>query len=576
MNQLPDGLCVTDAKFLPIIAAYVNKIGIVETVNRLCPTEGCDVSPGHMVAAMILDTLSGRSPLYLLERSFEHLDVELLLGIPISTDKLNDDAAARTLDRLSCAGTGKIFGAVALTAAKLFDINTRHVSEDTTSRIMYGHYDVYEDPNDDHPFEITHGFSKQKRPDLKQLVHSMLCVDHGIPIYMKTESGNASDTKINENILKWVVDSMRKSGERDMLYVGDSSLVSEANLDLMNEPKTGCRFVTRLPTRYLECKEAIARAVDANEWKEEGSFSDEPETPKRKHARYRIVETEVTLYGRRYRAPVVHSDAHDRRKTHALEKRIKDDAAKMTKISQAEQKIEYACRPDAESALCRLPEQTFHRLVGEIEEKAHYTRGRRKADGTSRPTHTTHHLRLRVEPKAEAIRRAEKETGCFVLLSNAPADGPGGMSARELLAAYKDQHYIERNFGFLKDPVIVNSLFLKTPRRIEALGLILVLSLLVWRLIERTMRASLKEKGGTVTGLDKRQTTRPTSYMMTIAFLSVMVVRANGGRFPAKPLTPVQEDYLRILKVSPAVFTDPDAGIELVTRGSLPHHEDTG
>jgi transposase len=404
----------------------------------------------------------------------------------------------------------------------------------------------------------------------------MLCVDHGIPIYMKTESGNASDTKINEKILKWVVDSMRKFGERDMLYVGDSSLVSEANLDLMNDPKTGCRFVTRLPTKYLECKDAIARAVDANEWKEEGSFSDEPETSKRKHARYRIFETEVTLYGRRYRAPVVHSDAHDRRKTHALEKRIKDDAAKMIKISRAEQKIEYACLPDAESALYRLPEQTFHRLVGEIEEKAHYTRGRRKADGTSRPTHTTYHLRLRVGPKAEAIRRAEKETGCFVLLSNTPVDGPGGMSSRELLAAYKDQHYIERNFGFLKDPVIVNSLFLKTPRRIEALGLILVLSLLVWRLIERTMRAGLKEKGGTVTGLDKRQTTRPTSYMMTIAFMSVMVVSTIGGRFLAKPLTPVQEAYLRILRVSPKVFTDPAEGMEPMAPGGLARFEDTG
>jgi hypothetical protein len=132
MQQLPDGACVTDAKFLPIIAAYVNKLSIVETVNRMCPTEACDVSTGHMAAAMILDTLSGRSPLYLLERAFEHLDIELLLGIPISAEKLNDDAAARALDRISRADTGKIFGAVALTAAKLFNVNTRHVSQDTT------------------------------------------------------------------------------------------------------------------------------------------------------------------------------------------------------------------------------------------------------------------------------------------------------------------------------------------------------------------------------------------------------------------------------------------------------------
>ena len=44
-------------------------------------------------------------------------------------------------------------------------------------------------------------------------------------------------------------------------------------------------------------------------------------------------------------------------------------------------------------------------------------------------------------------------------------------TARDGLRAYKEQHGIEQNFGFLKDPLIVNSLFLKKPERIEALGL---------------------------------------------------------------------------------------------------------
>jgi transposase len=572
MKQLPDGLCVTDAKFLPIIAAYVNKLGIIETVNRMCPADGCDVSPGHMAAAMILDTLTGRRPLYRLESSFQNLDIELLLGIPIGAEKLNDDAAARTLDRIYRGNTGLIYGAVALTAVSLFNINTRHVSEDTTSRIMYGDYDLGEG----YPFDITYGFSKQHRPDLKQLVHSMLCVEHGIPIYMKTESGNASDMKINENILKWVVASMRKFGERDMLYVGDSALVSKENFDLMDDPKKGCRFATRLSRKFTVCKQAISRAVDANKWEDLGTFSDEPDSPKRPRARYRAFETAAELYDRTYRVIVIHSDAYDRRKTHALESRLKDDEEKLTKTGLAEQKIKYACRPDAEAALARLPEGHFYRLVGRCEEKAHYGKGRPKADGTSAPKRIDYFLKLQVTPKADAIERETKETGCFVLVSNTPADGEGAMSAREILAAYKDQHYIERNFAFLKDPVIVNSLFLKTPRRIEALGLILVLSLLVWRLIERTMRASLKEKGGTVRGWDKRQTTQPTSLMLTDVFLSVMVIQANGGRFLAKPLTQVQEDYMRILQVSPAVFTDPGAGMELMSPGNLPVHEDPG
>jgi transposase len=42
---------------------------------------------------------------------------------------------------------------------------------------------------------------------------------------------------------------------------------------------------------------------------------------------------------------------------------------------------------------------------------------------------------------------------------------------------------IERNFGFLKDPLIANDMFLKKHHRIEALGLIFILALLLWRLM---------------------------------------------------------------------------------------------
>jgi len=66
---------------------------------------------------------------------------------------------------------------------------------------------------------------------------------------------------------------------------------------------------------------------------------------------------------------------------------------------------------------------------------------------------------------------------------------------------------MEKNFGFLKDPIIVNALFLKSRRRIEALGLILVLALVIWRLMERTMGASLKDSSTKVVGWNNKQTT---------------------------------------------------------------------
>ena len=223
----------------------------------------------------------------------------------------------------------------------------------------------------------------------------------------------------------------------------------------------------------------------------------------------------VDLYGVWYRALVVHSDAYDERRVKKLERTLERDKAEVERIASEQEKIEYACAPDAQAAVLRLPKGRFHELVGLVEEKPIYTTGRPKADGTRKIQRHHYRLKISLQPKEEAIARARKEAGCFVLITNDPEESSGGLSSKELLRAYQDQHSVERNFGFLKDPVIVNALFLKSPRRIEALGLILVLALMIWRLMERTMRISLKESNSKVVGWNNRQTSRPTSFMMT-------------------------------------------------------------
>ena len=97
-------------------------------------------------------------------------------------------------------------------------------------------------------------------------------------------------------------------------------------------------------------------------------------------------------------------------------------------------------------------------------------------------------MSCRLEQKAAALERMKTEAGCFVLLSNVAKEGEGAADAKEILSLYTEQHGVEQNFAFLKDPAVVNAIFLKTEERIEALGLILLISLLIWRLIERKLR----------------------------------------------------------------------------------------
>jgi Domain of unknown function (DUF4277) len=64
---------------LPIVKAYADKIGLVAAINEVVPTEMA-IDPGTIVLGMILDTLSGRSPLYRLEEFFTNQDAALLWG----------------------------------------------------------------------------------------------------------------------------------------------------------------------------------------------------------------------------------------------------------------------------------------------------------------------------------------------------------------------------------------------------------------------------------------------------------------------------------------------------------------
>ena len=117
---------------LPIVKAYADKIGLVEAINEVVPTEMA-IDPGTIVLGMILDTLSGRSPLYRLEEFFTHQDTALLLGKPVAPSAFDDDTVGRVLDRLYDTGTMQVFTACAVRADQVLHFDKRYVHFDTTS-----------------------------------------------------------------------------------------------------------------------------------------------------------------------------------------------------------------------------------------------------------------------------------------------------------------------------------------------------------------------------------------------------------------------------------------------------------
>jgi hypothetical protein len=158
------------------------------------------------------------------------------------------------------------------------------------------------------PFRITYGYSKDKRPDLKQFVLSTLCVDRAVPLWGKPEDGNASDKTVNNTVLSNIATFLATHGVAAgaYIYVADAALVTEDNLAALGDTL----FITRLPATYNECGRLITEAVAHNAWEEVGVLAHTKPTKHRPVTSYKASEGKVTLYGTPYRAVVVHSSAH--------------------------------------------------------------------------------------------------------------------------------------------------------------------------------------------------------------------------------------------------------------------------
>lgn len=548
--------------YLPVAAAYCRRLGLVDLVNDMVPSQ-MELKPGLAVQAMVLDTLSGRTPLYRVEDFMAAQDVELLLGTAVRPDAFNDTNLARSLDAIFASGPSKIISELGVRAVREFALDTSAVSYDTTSTSVWGDYRQCEADDPPPGPVITHGHSKDHLPELKQFMTELLCVDRGVPIFSSTLDGNSSDKTSNNRVLSQISTLMARHGlgPGAFVYVADSAAVTEANLDCMGANL----FVTRLPATYSECSRVVEEAVSSNRWDELGELAAIPTKSNRPCASYKAFETSVDLYGKKYRAVVVHSSAHDKRRQKKLDRAIEQSAQSLTRQLATLPK-RFFCEADAKAAAEKAQALSgeFHIVETSIASYEVRKPGRPPASRPA-PTNTRYALSWTLAPNDGAVEHARQLAGCFVLLTNVPIDGDNGMDSKKLLLTYKGQYGVESDFAFLKDPIVVNDIFLKKPHRIEALAMILVIALIIYRLMERTMRANLKASKTELIGWENRKTDKPTAFMMTTVMVGIIVAVVAGNRTFLRPPNARQIDYLWALGLAPRAFLDPSCTCQPLT-----------
>lgn len=519
---------VQNIDHLGIVAGIIDEIGLVEEIDHLLGTHPQEhVSPGQALKAMILNGLGFVSaPLYLFEEFFHGKATEHLIAPGIKPEHLNDDRLGRVLDKLFEANPSQIFVDVALRAARQFGVRTESVHLDATSLHLHGHY-AHDNQEEAEPkaIRITHGYSRDHRPELKQFVVDLMCTgDGGIPLFLRVADGNESD----QAIFAKLASDFKAQLDFDALFVADSALYSADNLPTLNH----LRWLCRVPQTIKEAR-TLLEEIDEESFITESA----PEG-------YRLAETKSEYGGVVQRWVVVESPERQRAQNERLEKKLEELDERLERRLRQLRRERFNCQADARKALQSFAEKLgdYHLLTeGDLIPVRSYQKPGRPSKGEE-PEVVGYRLEAKVARDEQAIAVARRRSGRFILATNV-LDGKQ-LGKEALVHEYKAQHTVERGFRFLKDPMFfTSSVFVKSPKRVAAIALVMGLSLLVYALGERALRRALKEAGAKVRHQTGKSTERPTLRWVFQLFQAVHLLNVDG----TKRIANLTEERKRIL-----------------------------
>ena len=236
---------------------------------------------------------------------------------------------------------------------------------------------------------------------------------------------------------------------------------------------TGFRWLTRVPLSIKAAATLVDEMVELTPSVIKG---------------YSFKELRSEYAGIEQRWILVESEQRRNSDLKQLAKKIKQYQQKYLQELQALSTQEFACATDAIAAAQNLSKtMKWHQLSGiETVEKPHYDKaGKPKKDAV--PTRMSDRVAGTVTLLDREIALQRVRCGRFILATNVLDSTQ--LSADNALREYKAQQGVERGFRFLKDPLFfASSVFLKSSKRIAALGLIMALCLLVYNLGQRQLR----------------------------------------------------------------------------------------
>ncbi|MHB1127787.1 MAG: IS1634 family transposase [Bacillota bacterium] len=385
---------------------------------------------------------------------------------------------------------------------------------------MYGAYEG------EGEFEITYGHSKDQRPDLKQFLVGLTVNKDGLPLFAQLLDGNKSDKAWYPEVMEQMVSAFSIKQLENIIFVADAALPSKNNLKLMEDKKI--RFISHLPEVFGMAQELKDLAWEQGTWTEIGTISNKP-----KAASYRTQSFSGT-------STAILTDLllsilltwKSGKKTACKENGLKK---KRTWKQWLElYKKPFACEADARKEIDLFlteNKKSVYRLSGTVETETvarHPHRGRPKA-GETPATETIYHARIHVgDAKTEVMNDLKNRAATFILLTNLldPQTHPDAA----LLKEYKEQNSVEEQFRFLKSPFVLGPVFVKKNERVQALGFIFQLVILMAAYLRYRVKKSLEQEGTPLITPQRQKLDHPTVSVILDMLSELTVIRAGQDR----------------------------------------------
>ena len=526
----------------------MEQLGIVPLFDKYIPnSNGADIPPSQVLSMMVMNIMNSATPLYRVE-DWLHDPMDGIAEKRIHAAKYNDDRLARNLDLAFYADRSSFIAELSANAIRVHQLITNEMHNDSTSITFIGAYKKV-DPEAVH---ITHGHNKDHRPDCKQIVFGLNTTGDGhIPLSYQLYDGNQADVTTHQPNWEHLRELL---GKESFIYVADSKLCSYDNLRTIAE--NGGQFITVIPRNFREVKGYLKRVQEGEEieWHHEYIVPDSRK--KGSTNTYRIHAGEQMDD---YRILWVHSEAKERLERTARENRIAKAEKALKEISPGLNRYYLKTRQQIEKAIKKATHGAGTYLKVTIHEKrtveqVKIGRGRTGPNTRYREKEKIHY-QVEWGRNKTSILQAQRTDGLFPLVDNT------SLEPVKVLQTYKDQPYLEKRFNTQKSVLDVAPVFLKKPRRIEAMMFLYFIALMLVSLIERRIRLEMQEQQVESLPMrpDRSHTAKPTWRTIKDTFdgIHLATIECSGKVIhrAVKGLDTLQRQILWLLKVPIIVYT---------------------